>query len=254
MALLTDGPACGIDDLTDHDSGLLEVAEGGAINVSTKIRVAQEEIVSELETWLLRGRNRESAYAMRHPSISQAVVTPNLKRWVVFHALELVYRDAYFSQMVDRHQAKWQGFSRLARDAREGVITVGLGMVTEPLSRPAPPVLTSATGPQAGGTFYACISWVGTSGQESQGSPAASITVDNGQVMVVTPALTPANANGYKVYAGPTLSGLILQTSLALPLTTPFRYLPDQVFNGDLPGTGQAPEFVRALPRTWMRG
>ena len=44
MALFVDGPASTIDDLTDQDSGLLDVAETNGINVSTKLRLAQEEI------------------------------------------------------------------------------------------------------------------------------------------------------------------------------------------------------------------
>lgn len=57
MALFIDDLACGIDDLTDQDSGLLEVAEGSGINVNTKIRLAQDEIESELELWLQKGRS-----------------------------------------------------------------------------------------------------------------------------------------------------------------------------------------------------
>ena len=41
MALFVDGPACTIDDLTDQDAGLLDVAVNTNINVSTKLRLAR---------------------------------------------------------------------------------------------------------------------------------------------------------------------------------------------------------------------
>ena len=56
MALFVDGPACTIDDLTDQDSGLLDVALDNGINVTTKLRLAQEELKTDLELWLLKPR------------------------------------------------------------------------------------------------------------------------------------------------------------------------------------------------------
>ena len=254
MALFIDDLACGIDDLTDQDSGLLEVAEGSGINVNTKIRLAQDEIESELELWLQKGRSESFLPGGQRLRVAQAVVTTPLKRWLVFHSLEMVYRDSYYSQLVDRYQAKWREFVKLSRDAREGLLGAGLGMVSDPLRQPLPPVLTTGTGPQNGGSFYASVAWVGGSGQESAASAAASLRVEDGHVMVVNPPPAPNNAQGYRVYGGSTLDGLVLQTPIALPLTVTFRYLPGQVTHGPGPGSGQLPEVFRPLPRTWMRG
>src|ERR1700691_5222722 len=139
MALFVDGPACTIDDLAVQDTGLLEVALTNNINVSTKLRLAVEEIRTDLHLWLNRPRAASyqamepdlvwgSAYGSI-PHIGQIVVTPPLKRWETMHALALVYRDAYFSQLVDRYQAKWEEFDKLARDARESFIAIGMGIV-----------------------------------------------------------------------------------------------------------------------------
>ena len=128
MALFVDGPACTIDDLTDQDSGLLDVAQTTGINVSTKLRLAVEEIRTDLHLWLIRPRT-ERCELVWGPTlhIEQIVVTPSLKRWETMHALALVYRDAYFSQLVDRYQAKWQEYAKLARDARESFIAERAG-------------------------------------------------------------------------------------------------------------------------------
>ena len=254
MALFTDGPAWGIDDLTDQDSGLLDVSEGNSINLTTKLRLAQEEIATDLGLWLLKSRPGALLFPGNWIRMDQVVVNPALKRWLVMHALALVYRDAYFSQLADRFQSKWQEFLRLAKDNRESFIAGGLPVVNDPLPQAPPPLLTASTAPQTGGTFYANVAWVNAAGQEGAASAASSISVQNGELMVVTPGAAPANATGYRVYAGASLDSTVLQTPITLPISTPHRYLPGQVTAGPLPGTGQLPDFVRPMPRTWLRG
>src|SRR5579863_2219729 len=169
MALFVDGPASTIDDLTDQDAGLLEVALVTGINVSTKLRLAVEEIRTDLHLWLNRPRptlgllwGSAQGLTLR---IEQIVITPPLKRWEAMHALALVYRDAYFSQLVDRYQAKWHEYAKLARDASESFLASGLGLVSDPIVQAAPPILSTTPAPQSGGTFYASVTWVNSTNQ-----------------------------------------------------------------------------------------
>lgn len=254
MALFTDGPACTIDDLTDQDAGLLDVALGANINVSTKLRLAAEEIGADLHLWLIKPLPAlEPAWAPT-TRIGQVVVTPSLKRWETMHALSLVYRDAYFSQLVDRYQAKWQQYQSLTREARESFIASGLGMVSNPVVQAAAPVLTTTPGPQQGGTFYACVTWVNSTNQEGAPSVASAITVADGNLMVVGVSNAPSSANGFNVYAGDSLTGMMLQNNVPLPVTATYLYVPGEFIGGRLPGNGQEPDFVRPLPRTLRRG
>src|SRR5580658_8606532 len=131
MALFVDGPACTIEDLTDPDAGLLEVALGDNSSVSTKLRLAVEEIRTDLHLWLNRPRPTLEVLWGTSLRIEQIIITPPLKRWEAMHALVLVYRDAYFSQLVDRYQEKWQEYGRLTRDASESFIASGLGLVSD---------------------------------------------------------------------------------------------------------------------------
>src|SRR5580658_1597103 len=177
MALFVDGPAATIDDLTDQDAGLLEVALVTGINVSTKLRLAVEEIRTDLHLWLNKPvPTLEQIWGPRL-HIDQIVVTPPLKRWETMHALALVYRDAYFSQLVDRYQAKWQEYTNLTRDATESFVASGLGLVRNPVVQAAPPILSMTPGPQGGGTFYASVAWVNAANQEGAPSYASSLTV-----------------------------------------------------------------------------
>jgi hypothetical protein len=254
MALFVDGPATTIDDLTDQDSALLDVAQTNGVNLTTKLRLAMAEIRSDLELWLLKPRPTLGEIWSPALRVEQLVVTPTLARWETMRALELVYRDVYFTQVVDRYQAKWQGYMKLAGEARESFLAAGLAGVSDPLPRPLPPLLTSATGVQPGGLFYASVAWVNAAGQEGQASAASSITIADGNVMIVAATGPPSNAIGYRVYAGTLLNGMLQQNPVALPVGAAFAYLPGQVTSGTLPGAGQKPDFIHPVARTQLRG
>ncbi len=254
MALFVDGPASTIDDLTDQDAGLLDVALSTNINVSTKLRLAVDEIRTDLQLWLNRPKPTLELVWGPKLHIEQIVITPPLKRWEAMHALTLVYRDAYFSQLVDRYQAKWQEYAQLAGDARESFIASGLGLVCDPVVQASPPVLSATPGPQSGGTFYASVTWVNAANQEGAPSYASSITVFDGNLMTVGVTRAPKNAVGFNVYAGTSLAAMVLQNELLLPVTATYLYVPGETTQGRLPGTGQRPEFMRPMVRTLLRG
>jgi hypothetical protein len=254
MALFVDGPACTIADLTDQDAGLLDVALSTGINVTTKLRLAADEIHTDIRLWLVRPRRGIEFVWLPSLRIEQVVVTPVLKRWEAMHALALVYRDAYFSQLVDRYQAKWQEFTALSREARESLLAEGIGIVGDPLKQAAPPALGITSGPQQGGTFYASVAWVNATRQEGAPSVASSITVTDGNLMTVSATGASGNAVGFNVYAGSTLTAMFRQNDVPLPLSGTYLYVPGQVTQGILPGEGQAPDFIRPLSRTILRG
>src|SRR5580700_8627823 len=226
MALFVDGPACTIDDLTDQDTGLAEVALTNNINVSTKLRLAVEEIRTDLHLWL--NKPQPALELLWGPAlhIDQIVVTAPLKRWETMHSLALVYRDAYFSQLVDRYQAKWQEYAKLAGDATESLIASGLGLVSDPVVQAPPPILSTIPGPQRGGTFYASVTWVNATNQEGAPSYASSLTVPDGNLMRVGVTGSPENAVGFNVYAGASLAAMLRQSDVLLPVGATYTYVP----------------------------
>jgi hypothetical protein len=254
MGLFVDGPACTIADLTDQDAGLLDTAVSAGINVSTKLRLALEEISTDLTMCLERQFPRQEFHWRPALRVEQIVVTPPLKQWEAMHAMALFYRDAYFSQFVDRYQAKWQEFSRLACDVREGCLAEGVGFVKDPVKQAAPPTLSTTPGPQSGGMFYASIAWVNATSQQGAASFPSSITVSDGNLMTVSASGAPASAAGFNVYAGSSLDAMFRQNDVVLPPSGTYLYVPGQVSQGRLPGSGQAPDFMRPLARTMLRG
>ncbi len=254
MALFADGPAPTIDNLINEDSGLLDVAETTGINVTAKLRLAHEEMESELRLWLNRPRAAAELLWTAAPRIEQIVTTPPLKRWETMLSLAMVYRDAYFSAQVDRYQAKWQEFLQLARDARERLIASGLAMVSDPVPQPVPPVLGTTPAPYPGGTYYVSVAGVNAKGQEGAASWASSITTTTGNAILVAPAAWNRDVATYRVYAGPSLDAMVRQNTVDLRAGLTYTYLPGQITTGTPAGNGQAPEFVRPLTRTILRG
>jgi hypothetical protein len=254
MALFVDGPACTIADLTDQDAGLLDVALSTGINVTTKMRLAVDEIQTDLRFWLARPKPAVEQVWGPVLRIEQVVATPVLKRWETMHSLALVYRDAYFSQLVDRYQAKWQEFTALARETRESLLAEGVGIVNDPLKQATPPTLGTTPGPQSGGTFYSSVAWVNATNQEGAPSVAASITITDGNLMTVSTSGTPANAIGFNVYAGGDLTKMFRQNDVPVPVAGSYLYVPGQRTDGVLPSEGQRPDFMRLLSRTILRG
>src|SRR5512133_261080 len=124
MPLFTDGPASGIEDLAAHDSQLLNVASAEGIDVTAKLRLAQEAIGIELE-----GLLRDSGA----PGLRHVVVTPALRLWHSYQALEAVYRDAYNNQLNDRYAGKRDQFRELGIWARERLRMFGVGVAQRPV-------------------------------------------------------------------------------------------------------------------------
>jgi hypothetical protein len=254
MALFVDGPVSTIDDLTNQDSGLLDVAQTCGINATTKLELAHEELEGDLQLWLDRPRPTLELVWGPVLHIDQVVMTPTLKRWETLTGLAMFYRDAYFSQLVDRYQARWDEYSKLSREAYEKFVASGLGLVLSPVRKAAVPVLGTAAGPQQGGTFYASVAWVNAAGQEGQASDAASIAVADNNLMTVTATGAPSNAVGFNVYAGTSLTGMVVQNSTPLAPGSSFTYVPGFATQGRGPGKGQQPDVIRPLARTLLRG
>jgi hypothetical protein len=254
MALFTDGPCVSVDDLAQQDSGLLDVAQTAGIDVTAKIALAHDELAADLQLWLDRWRG--FAEMLWHPylRIEQVVATPQIKRWETLQALALFYRDAYFTQLADRYQPKWDEYARLTRVAYDRFVAAGMGIVNDPVRQAAPPLLGSVIGPQKGGSYYASVAWLNPAGQEGAASAPSSITFPDGNLMTISAPAPPSNAGGFNVYAGASLDALYRQNNAPLPPNGTFTYVPGPVTSGPLPGAGQRPDFIRPLVRTIPRG
>ena len=111
MALFTDGPISGIEDLTAQDSQLLNVASVEGIDVTQKIAIAQEEVAMDLIGVVEPVRLRGSAI-LAYAAAEVGHGGGNAAAEVVAHGAvaRIVYSDAYNSQLNDRYAGKRDQF------------------------------------------------------------------------------------------------------------------------------------------------
>src|SRR5579885_212829 len=161
MALFSDGSISTTDDLAAYDSAIMDVASTEGIDLTRKLALAQDELSVMLTSLLPEDQSC---------GLGNVVVTTPLRLWHTLRTLALAYEDAYYNQLNDRYQGKWQAFAERARWAQEQLMQAGAGFVTDPIPQAQPAVLTEAPAPQPAATYYATVTWVNASGQE--GAPA----------------------------------------------------------------------------------
>ncbi|HLK50395.1 MAG TPA: hypothetical protein VKT49_19780 [Bryobacteraceae bacterium] len=254
MPLFTDGPVSSIEDLNAQDSQLLDVASTEGIDLTRKLELAQEDVGVELTALLSKLSYADQPFWIApKPDLSAVVVTPALKRWHTYVALELVYCDAYNSQLNDRYAGKRDQFHQMAQWAREKLIQTGVGLVSQPVSRAATPVVTPIPGSLADGTYYVSMGWVNASGEEGASAAPAAMSIA-ASTLQVQPGTAPNNAAGWNVYIGLDAESMNLQNESLIGVGDMWRQNGPLVTAGRAPGTGQEPIYLKPLPRVIQRG
>jgi hypothetical protein len=254
MALFTDGPIATIEELADHDGGVLEVANTESINLTRKLVIAQEEIGVELAALLPQLKSFDEQYVGDVRPLESVVVTAPLRLWHIYHTLELVYRDAYYNQLNDRYQAKWKEHVDLAKWAAAKVMETGVGMAADPVPVAPAPQVQVVNGSLAAGTYFVTVAWVNSRGEEGASPAAVAVAVDTGMTLQASVGAAPGNARGWNVYAGASADELVLQNGSLLDPHDVWLQPAQVSTNGAGPSGGQRPTYLRALPRVIQRG
>jgi hypothetical protein len=252
--LFMDGEVSSLEYLAKQDSRLLDVASVEDIDVTVKIALAEEEIATDVESMMNGLKWMDQPFWCRpRPTIDNVVVTAAMKLWHAYRTLEMVYEDAFFSQLNDRFRARRDQFHERARAAREKVIGAGVAIVWHPVPQAEAPTVEPAPG--AGlpdGTYYAAVTWVNEQGEEGACSAAVSIASAGG-LFLVKPGDAPRGVTGWNVYAGTAVGALWLQNAEPVELDQPWIQM-SAPGTGRAPGDGQTPDEVLAVPRVLRRG
>jgi len=256
MALLTDGNPNDTEALRIYETAILSVANVEMIDLDAKLGLATEEISEDVLDILLdhtRAYDPQSS-VRRRIGVSDVVVTPQLKRWQAAHTLEIVYRDAFNNQLNDRYKPKWDEYRALSRDAREQTERFGIGLVLNPVPKPATPILSVVPGTTAATTYYVQVSWVSATAQEGSPSDETAFETAAGSQLVTQAVQPPAIATGWNVYIGLTDSTVTLQNSTPIPVGQTFTLPSSGLVNGQPPGNGQMPDVYVTGGRMLRRG
>jgi len=254
MALFTDGPISSLDDLTGQDSQLLEVASTEGINVTRKLDLAQEELGAELRVLLSKLSYVDQPFWMApKPNLGSVAVTPALKLWHTYRALEMFYADAYNSQLNDRYGGKRDQFHQMAQWAAEKLIQIGIGVVSSPIPQAATPQLTAVPGELADGVYYVSAAWVNAAGEEGASSAPAVISI-TASAFEVRPGASPDGATGWNVYIGDAPESMVLQNGTPIAASQTWQQVSSLAVAGRAPGSGQQPSYLKPVPRVIQRG
>jgi hypothetical protein len=254
MALFTDGPVSCIDDLSAQDSQLLTVASVEGIDVTQKLGLAQEELGMELHGMLTRfGYVDQLFWLAPQPRLNSVVVTPPLKLWHTARALEMVYSDAYNSQLNDRYAGKRDQFHVLAKWAFEKLIQIGLGITSQPIRRAATPGLTAIAGSIPDNTYYVTMAWLNSAGEEGAAATPTAISTAS-SAFSVQPDKAPHGVTGWNVYVGVGPDAMFQQNTQTIAAGQDWMQTSAPITAGKAPGTGQEPTYLQPLPRIIQRG
>ena len=254
MALFTDGPPSSIEFMAGLDSQLTSVASTEGIDVRCKLALAYEEIGLDMNALLKRTEMAERpVWAMVKPKLNDVVVTTALRLWHAYRTLELVYADAYNSQLNDRYQGKSEQFQKMANSNRERLIDAGAGMASIPVARAMTPVLAAVPGSLPDNIYYVTAAWVNRVNEEGASAIPAAIATASSSLSAQM-GRVPTNAAGWNAYVGTDPDNLTLQNSSPLDVGVAWVQPVWISATGRKPGFGQEPNYLQALPRTLQRG
>lgn len=256
MALFTDGSISTIEELVEYESAILDVAKTERIDLTAKLKLAQEELGVELEALLRRRQESEDVLwtAIVPRGLGHVVVTEALHKWHTFRALSLVYRDAYNRQLNDRFLGKWQEYDRLAEWARQSLTNGGLGMTSSPVPRPRQPELGTTAGQAAGATYFVRVTWVAPGGTEGAPSAIEALTTTGASALTILAVDPPATATGWNVYASYCPTGLTRQNDTPITLRQTWTEPTEGLRRGKPVACGQRPEMFLRLTGVLNRG
>lgn len=259
MALFTDSDVITLDDLLPFEGSLVQVSSTHGIDVQAKIKLATDEIGDRLMLDLLRAGQSDPQWLNRAKlGLSTVVVTSPLFRWLCFDSLARVYAEAYNVQLNTRFKGKWNEYQQQSNAASELCLTSGVGIVLNPLPRPAIPTISTGTGPFQASSIFAQVTWVDRLGNESAPSSINGMILSGSASLQVSMAetsnQTPLAAVGWNVYASTSQQGLALQNSSPAPVGSPWHMSNSGLTVGAAPRNGQIPDVTVACIRRWQRG
>ena len=259
MALFTDNGIITLDDLLPFEGSLGQVASLHGIDVDNKISLAANAIGDRLMLWLLNAGASDPQWLNRRMlGLSTIVVTPPLRRWLCLEALSQFFAEAYNVQLNTRYQGKWMEYQREAKEAAHLFFLAGVGIVSNPLPKPAMPLVSIQSGNVSAQTIFVQTAWVDTSGNESALSPVNGLVLpDNSSIAVAMSegALgAPPAAAGWNVYAGTDVQAMTRQNVAPLVVGATWDMPAFGLMGGAKPLNGQQPSYYIVLPNEIRRG
>lgn len=259
MALFTDTNVITLDDLLEFETSLVQVASSHGINVETKINLAMSAVSDQLMLWLLSMGTSDPQWLNRRLlGLSTVVVTSTLQRWLCFDSLSRFFAEAYNVQLNTRFQGKWTEYQQAADRAAEMFFMSGIGIVYNPLPRPAIPLVSIQSGDSPAEAMFIQTAWADQYGNEGALSPVNGVILNSSSSIAVGMAEgvvdAPAAAAGWNVYVSSEQNDLTRQNDAPLAIGSTWQLSASGLIDGAQPIGGQSPNVYIALSRQIQRG
>ena len=252
MALFQDGLISSLEDLRVYETSLLDTASIEGVSLSNKLELAQQEIGNEILRFLIQ--QLEPTESVTPAKLDQVVATDPLRRWHALRTLSVFFRDVHHNQLNDRYRAKWDAYESESRSAARLLWEVGVGLVRNPLRRPAAPLLGALPSDEEFPQSLFKTTWVAGPFEESAASEAVLFAPAFAQRPQLTVNDPPSRATGWHVYAGAAESVLVRQTTSAMALAAPWVMPTAELAGGQAVPFGQQPDYYVRMQRLLYRG
>ena len=240
MSLFTDGIFNQESDLQDREGSILNVAAQEGVDTGAKRALAQEDVGTQVQLFLLRDPWLDpKRLSRRITGLCDVVVSGPLKRWHAEVCIAMIYGDAYSNQLNDRYLAKLKQYEGLARESARRYLQAGVELVYDPIPKATSPQIMAVNGAASSETYYFALAWMNAKGEEGAPSDVASLTTGAGSVPMLAMKTAPQNAVGWSIYGSGDPQALAMQFSGAVPLDLTWTLPVTGLVSGRPPGTGQ---------------
>jgi hypothetical protein len=259
MALFTDQSIVILDDLLQFETTLVQIASTHGINVDTKINLASSVVGDQLMLWLLDVCASDPQWLIRRTiGLTTVVVTPALRRWLCVESLSRFFAEAYNLQLNSRFQGKWTEYQKESQNARTMAAMAGVGIVYNPLPKPAVPLVSVQAGNAPAQSMFVQTAWVDVHGNEGAPSPVNGlILADNSSIKVAMAEGelgAPPAAIGWNVYVSTVATNTSLQNPTPLAIGSTWDLPSTGLMSGADPTDGQQPNFYITISNQIRRG
>ncbi len=235
-----------------YDSKLSILSEQETTSIDSKSRLAQNEIETQVISFLLRHSGSSDSAARQ--LISKVTVTEGLSRWHSMLTLALFYADLAALQNSSLHRDQSRYFEIKAEAAREQLFDTGLGIVNLPIPKSPIPLVVSTPGANQSRLLRGRIRFVNS--EAAVGAPSSEFLLDmtDGESINVSVTSLPANCSGWLLFLGETSELLFMVSPAALAADATLTIsgnMPspnDPILNMD---AQQADRFIRYSTELW---
>ena len=211
MALLKDQPISCLADWMAYDTKLSILSEQESTSIEAKSRLAQNEIETQITSFLLRQSGLSETAARQ--ALDKVVVTEALSRWHSLLTLSLFYIDLASMQNSALHRDQSRYFETKAEGAQAQLFDTGLGIVNQPIPKAPVPLIITSAGNNPQRFLRARIRFVDVDNAVGALSSEFLLDMTAGESIQLSVEALPTRCVGWLLYLGETSEAMFLATA-----------------------------------------